>query len=244
MMRPAPIRVMHWLEIQIGGKPALALEPAQAVGPVLLFLHDARGTPPDAIAGLTDQLLQRRWCCLAPAAGCSWWLQHRCEAFDPQISPEEHLLQRVLPWLGQHWNASPHRLALFGIGMGGQGAIRLALRHPEHFPIAASIDGALDLQEAWGHGTPLDAVYPNREAARRDSALMHLQQSRWPEELWFACAPSSYWYRGNDRLQEKLLAYGVPHTAILHREEQPEGFIPDLFEYLAGAFARLSRRLL
>ncbi|MCS7022883.1 MAG: alpha/beta hydrolase-fold protein [Gemmataceae bacterium] len=234
----------QWRELEIGGKPAVAGEPGQPVGPVILYLHDARGTPPDALAGLTELLQQYRWRCLAPAAGCSWWLQHPCSAFDPELSPEEHLLSRVLPWLEQHWQVTARQWALVGVGMGGQGAIRLGLRHPHRFPIVASIDGALDLQQAWGFGTPLDTIYPTPEAARRDSALMHLHPTDWPEYLWLACSPDSYWYRGNDRLHEKLQAHGVPHTAVLEQELPPEGFLPPLFAYLHTAFQHLSRRLL
>jgi S-formylglutathione hydrolase len=233
-----------WQELRIGGKPALALRPEPPAGPGLLFLHDARGTPPDDIPGWTAQLLQRRWSCLAPAAGCSWWLQRPCSAFDDHISPEEHILNHLLPFLAEHWKVRPPRLAVVGMGMGGQGAVRLALRHPELFPIAASIDGAMDLDEAWGWRTPLDEIYPTREAARRDSALMHLQEHAWPEQLWFACASSSFWYRGNDRLQEKLLAHGVPHIAVLDRDDPVEAYVPALFQFLDEAFTRGTRRLL
>jgi S-formylglutathione hydrolase len=236
---------MHWQEVVIGGKPALCTEPSSPLAsPTILFLHDARATPPDAIPGWTESLVQRRWRCLAPAAGCSWWLQHPIPAFDPTISPEEHLLNAVLPWMQQQWQVTPQRLAVVGFGMGGQGAIRLAFRHPALFPVAASIDGAMDLQDAWGCGTPLDDIYPSREAARRDSALMHLKSTAWPEFLFLACSPDSYWYRGNDRLQEKLLAHGVPHQALLDQPRSPESFLPDLFAFLDRAFAQLSRRLI
>jgi S-formylglutathione hydrolase len=235
---------MSWFDLVIEGKPARVWEPQEPLSPVILYLHDARGTPPDAIAGWTELLTRYRWRCLAPAGGCSWWLQHRTPAFDPQISPEAYLLDVVLPWMQEHWQVTPQRLAVVGFGMGGQGAIRLALRHPTMFPVAASIDGAMDLQDAWGWGTPLDAIYSSPEAARRDSALMHLQSHAWPEFLFLACSPDSYWYRGNDRLQEKLLAHGVPHRAILHQEQAPEYFLPDLFAFLDDAFTQLSRRLL
>lgn len=236
---------MQWHEVIIGGKPARFAEPTSLPpSPTILFLHDARATPPDAIPGWTDMLTRRRWRCLAPAAGCTWWLQHLTPAFNPTISPEEYLLSVVLPWMQERWQVTPQRLAVVGFGMGGQGAIRLALRYPTVFPVAASIDGAMDLQDAWGWGTPLDDVYSSREAARRDSALMHLRSTSWPEFLFLACSPDSYWYHGNDRLREKLLAYGVPHQALLDQQRPPESFLPDLFTFLDSAFAQLSRRLI
>ena len=125
------------------------------------------------------------------------------------------------------------------MGRGGQGAVRLALRHPALFPVAGSIDGAFDFHEHFGRGTSLDELYPGREHARQDTAILHVDGHNWPPHLYFACSPTSEWHRGNDRLHEKLAAMGVPHTAAL---DSP-GDLGLLLTFVAGALERESRRL-
>ena len=100
--------------------------------------------------------------------------------------------------------------------MGGQGALRLAFKHPAEFPVAAAISPALDYHELYGQGTPLDALYDSKEQCRQDTALMHVPPFRPPPHLFFCIDPAdALWYRGNDRLHEKLNALGVPHTLDL-----------------------------
>jgi S-formylglutathione hydrolase len=123
--------------------------------------------------------------------------------------------------------------------MGGQGAVRLGLRHPERFPIVASLDGAFDFHEHHSRGTPLDDLYTTREQARQDTAILHIHGHDWPPHIWFACSPASQWYRGNDRLHEKLAAMGVPHTAELDMTSD----IKSLLLFIATALAAESRRL-
>ncbi len=123
--------------------------------------------------------------------------------------------------------------------MGGQGAVRLGFRHPELFPVVASIAGAFDFHERYGRGTPLDEMYPSREHARQDTAVLHIHGHDWPPHIWFACSPASQWYRGNDRLHEKLAAIGVPHTADL---DTSAGVGP-MLAFVLAALDRESRRL-
>src|SRR5262249_2170167 len=107
----------------------------------------------------------------------------------------------------------PRTLGVFGISMGGQGALRLALRHPQVFPVAAGIASALDFHEIYGEGTPLDDMYASKEQCRQDTALMHIPRANPPPHLFFSIDPEDVaWFRGNDRFHEKLGALGVPHT--------------------------------
>jgi S-formylglutathione hydrolase len=100
--------------------------------------------------------------------------------------------------------------------MGGQGALRLAFKHPRLFPVAAAIAPSLDYHERYGEGSPLDEMYDSKEQCRQDTALMHIHPSEYPPHLFFCVDPDDdRWYRGNDRLHEKLTALGVPHTADL-----------------------------
>lgn len=232
-----------WTRTEIAGKPVDVFDPAPDVGPFsLLWLHDEDGKPPAADAALAAELRNRLLRCVAPLAGRSWWVDRVCPEFDPQLTAERHLLGNVLPWM--HARNGPRSVAVVGIGMGGQGAVRFGFRHPEVAPVVASISGAFDFHERYGQGTPLDEMYPSREHARQDTAVLRVHGHDWPRHVWFACPPLDPWYRGNDRLHEKLAAVGVPHVADLDTRGTPDGFLAPMLDFVTSALERESRRLM
>ncbi|HMC89242.1 MAG TPA: alpha/beta hydrolase-fold protein, partial [Gemmataceae bacterium] len=141
-----------------------------------------------------------------------WWGDRICGAFDRRGSPERYLLDRVLPFLGEQWQLPPRSVGLLGIGMGGQGALRLAFKHPDLFSTVVALAAAVDYHELYGQGGELDDMYDSKEQCRQDTALMHIHPSHYPPHIFFGIDPDDVsWYRGNDRLHEKLAALGVPH---------------------------------
>ena len=91
----------------------------------------------------------------------------------------------------------------------------MAFKHPDLFPAVAAIAPALDYHELYGRGTPLDAMYDSKEQCRQDTALLHVHPVHYPPHIFFCIDPDDGWYRGCDRLHEKLSALGVPHEADL-----------------------------
>src|SRR5262245_34528922 len=142
-----------WQPTSIAGRAAELFEPKRARPGALIWLRDETGELPLELAGLLEQHQMR---CVAPQARSVWWLDRIEPAFDSHISPERYLIEHVVPLLGTRV------VAVAGVGRGGQGALRAALRHPNHFPVAASVDGAFDFHEHFGHGTSLDDLYPSR----------------------------------------------------------------------------------
>jgi S-formylglutathione hydrolase len=227
-----------WDRISVADRPADVFDPGPGALPfALVWLHDEPGDLP---AALTDELAARKLRCVAPRAPRSWWLDRVCPAFDPTLTPERHLLDNVIPWAESR---GARTVAVAGVGMGGQGAVRLGLRHPKRVPVVASVAGAFDFHERYGRGTPLDEMYPGREYARQDTAVLQVSPHDWPPHLWFACPPGHEWYRGNDRLHEKLAAIGVPHTADLDTGGPPEQFIAPMLAFVVAGLERESRRL-
>jgi S-formylglutathione hydrolase len=220
----------RWQSTTIAGRPADLIEPTRPALGAVIWLRDETGELPGELAGLLERDRLR---CIAPQARGAWWLDRVEPAFDPVIPPERYLIDHVVPWLGTR------AVAVAGAGRGGQGAVRAALRHPKLFPVAASQDGAFDFHEHFGRGTSLDELYSGREQARQDTAILQIDAHDWPPHLYFACAPESEWYRGNDRLHEKLAAMGVPHTAEL----DAPGDLATLVAFVAGGLERESRRL-
>jgi S-formylglutathione hydrolase len=207
-----------WEQVEIGGKPADVYHPAGTARPRfgVLFLHGIGLETLRDRPAFVRVLEEFKLACVCPHGQRCWWGDRVCPEFDPQSTPERYLLDQVLPFFHQRWGLAPPAVGLLGISMGGQGALRLAFKHPRTFPVAAAISAALDCQEAYGRGTPLDEMYDSKEQCRQDTALMHIHPSHYPPHLFFAIDPDDAdWYRGNDRLHEKLGALGVPHEADL-----------------------------
>ena len=212
-------RTSHWSELTIGGHSAFAYEPAAPSphGFTVLYLHGVRlGRLQDhpEFARLFDQFGLR---CLAPVTQRSWWSDRLCAEFDPHVTAERHVIDRVLPWLADHWNVRPPAIALVGTSMGGQGALRLAYKHPQLFPIAAAISPAIDYQLRMEEGDPtLNQMYREPEEARQDTATLHIHPLNWPRHQWFCCDPADYrWHESADRLRMKLYSLGVPYECDL-----------------------------
>lgn len=238
-----------WARVGIGGKPADVFDPTGALPFALVYLHSLALESPAADATFTAALLRHRLRCVAPQGGRCWWGDRPCSEFAPDLTPERYLLDVLVPWAEAAWRLGPRAAALAGVEMGGQGAVRIAFKYPERFPIAASAAGAFDCQEWYGRGTPLDEMYESRERCRLDTAILHIDGHDWPRHIWFCCSPDDAMaYRGNDRLHEKLSAIGVPHVADLDTRAKPavryvEQMAPAMVAFVAGALEKESRRL-
>jgi S-formylglutathione hydrolase len=207
----------HWEQAEIGGKPADVYQPPGPDRPRfgVLFLH---GLGLETLAGrpaFVRVLGDLNLACVCPHGQRCWWADRVCPEFDPHLTPERFVLDQVVPFFRQRWGLDSRAVGLLGISMGGQGALRLAFKHPQTFPVVAAISAALDFQEAYGRGTPLDEWYDSKEQCRQDTALMHIHPSHYPPHIFFAVDPDDNWFRGNDRLHEKLGALGIPHQAEL-----------------------------
>jgi S-formylglutathione hydrolase FrmB len=162
---------------------------------------------------------------MAPYGGRCWWVNRLCPDFDPQLTPERHVLDNVMPSISQRWNAQPPRIGLLGTSMGGQGALRLAYKYPQKFPAVAAISPALDYHTRYDEDEILQTMYPEPEAARQETALLYIHPLNWPRHQYFCCDPTDYrWWDGADRLRMKLYSLGVPHECDLETSGGSHGF--------------------
>src|SRR5579884_3420497 len=242
-----------WTRQEISGKLADMYDLPGSSKPRfgVLFLHDAGiNTLVDkpAFTRLFDYL---KLVCVCPHGQLAWWTDRVCAEFDPQVTAERYLLQSVVPFFAQRWGIAPRRIGLLGISMGGQGALRLAFKHPDLFPVVAAISPAIEYHELYGQGTPIDEMYDSKEQCRQDTVPMHIHPSKFPPHIYYCIDPAdAAWYRGNDRLHEKLSALGVPHQLDMSR--QAGGHSWDYFNHMAERAVRFihqgleqeSRRLL
>lgn len=242
-----------WSNVTISGKPAAVYQPAAAARPRfgILYLHDQNGQTLQDRPAYTSLFDQLSLVCICPLSARSWWTDRVLPEFDPVQSAERYLLESVLPYLKEHWSLGPPGIGLLGVGMGGQGALRLAFKHPERFPVVAAVAAALDYHELYDRDPVLRVLYDSKEQCRQDTALLHVHPSSYPAHIFFAADPTdALWYRGNDRLDEKLNALGIPHQADLQTPAGGHG--SDYYNRMADAAVQFvhhgleqqSRRLL
>lgn len=207
-----------WQRIDLGGKPADVYEPAGAHRPsfAVLFLHPLREETLADHPAYTGRFDELGLACVCPHAPRTWWADRLLPDFDPALTAERYLLDVVLPFFATRWGLQPPAIGLLGVSMGGQGALRLAFKHPRTFPVVAAIAPLLDHHDWYGRGTSLDVLYDSKEQCRQDSALLHVDPGHFPPHLFFCVDPADErWCRGSDRLHEKLAALGVPHECDL-----------------------------
>lgn len=240
-----------WSTVEIAGKNADVFDPPSNPRFATIFLHGIGLETLTISPVFTSELKKRNLACICPHGQRSWWLDRVCPEFDPKLTAEKFVVEHVVPFVQARWNVRPRALGIFGISMGGQGALRLAFRHPQVFPVAAGISSALDFHEWYGQGTPLDDMFDSKEQARQDTALMHVPPYDYPPHLYFCIDPDDHpWYRGNDRLHEKLNALGVPHSMDLttqaggHSWQYFEHAAEPTIRFLVDSLEKESRRLM
>jgi S-formylglutathione hydrolase len=238
-----------WETVSLRGRPADVFTPADRPRFVLVFLPDLDEVTLKDNAVWSPLLAANRIACVCPAGAEGWYASKICPAFDPARSAESYLVDDVLPWALGRVGVPANAVALAGVGAGGQGALRLAFKEPDRFRTVASLGGSIDHYELYGRGTCLDVMYPSREHCRQDGVMLHVHPHHWPPYVWFACDPDSPWLRGNDRLHEKLMALGVPHTvdfttpACGHSWIYYDRLAPAVIRFVADGLEKESRRL-
>ena len=204
-----------WNRVLIADKPADVFAPADGRRPRfgILYLHDLDGRTLRNDATFTPLLETACLACVCPLGDQAWWTDRNCPEFDPRMTAESYVVDLVLPFFEDRWGLEAKAIGSLGVGMGGQGALRLAFKHPKSLLTVAALAPSIEYHELHGRETPLDKMYDSKEQCRQDTAILHLHPSHYPAHIFFAIDPGDPWYRGCDRLHEKMNALGVPHTA-------------------------------
>jgi len=242
-----------WQRVEVTNKPAMVYDVPDVVRPLgaVVFLHDIDEVMLDRKPSFTGLLKQYRLACICPCGDSTWWLDRPWPTFDVQTTAERWLVHDVVPYVQSRWSLAAGRVGLLGLGMGGQGALRLAFRHPKLFSTVVGLDSILDFHDLYHEGTALDEMYESKERCRQDTAILQIHPAQFPPHVFFACDPTNgRWLRGNDRLHEKLGALGIGHevdfaTSVggdswAYAERMAERSV----EFLGRGIAEESRRLL
>ncbi len=205
-----------WKSVTVGGQPADLYLPSTAhpLGFVLLYLHGVHLGRLVGQAGFEQQFEHYGLPVFAPMAGPCWWADRHCPDFAGDLTPEQFVLGPVLQEIQQRFDAPA--IGLLGTSMGGQGALRLSFKHPRLFPAVAAISPAIDYHRVFQQYAMLPSMYEDAEQARQETATLYVNPLNPPPHIWFSCDPTDEaWFESSDRLQMKLAAVGVQHTADL-----------------------------
>lgn len=196
----------------MGGKPVDVFEPERASPRgVVVFLHGYDGVTLRENAVFTAQLNEHSLACVCPLGPECWWTDRVFPPFDPTRSPVEFLSQEVPEYCHTRWNLEPAQIGVTGVEMGGQGALQLAYRKARVFSVVVAISPKVDFETWYGHGTSLDEIFPNREAARQATATLHIHPLDWPKHQLLLCDPADhYCIDGVLTLASKLSSTGIP----------------------------------
>ncbi len=219
-----------WSVASVAAHPCDVFEPFERNphGYVVIYLHGVHLGKLNDKQEYVEQFERYGLPVISPITQRSWWTDRICAEFDPSISAEQHILDNILPYVRQRWGSEPPRIALLGTSMGGQGALRFSYKFPDVFPIVAAISPAIDYQQRLEdpeEEEPLFDMYDDPEAARQDTALLHIHPLNWPRHQFFCCCPTDHsWYDSADRLRMKLSSLGVPFESDLETEGGGHGF--------------------
>ena len=250
----------HWSVIEVGGHPCeLHVPPDPLPGRAVIFLHGLLEPWLQDMPALTRLIEEHRLPVIAPRTGRSWWLDRIVPSFDRDLTPERFVVDAVRCEMARRFGVAPPGIALIGSGMGGQGALRIAYRHPAVFPVAAAIAPAIDFHQAMRQAGDRDdgeyydtlwQLFGDVERARQETAILHVHPLNWPRHQFFASDPADrHWHDGAARLHGKLVALGIPHTARLepqtaaHGTRYDDAVAPDAMRFVLDALDQEARRI-
>lgn len=113
---------------------------------------------------------------------------------------------------------SPKGRAITGLSMGGQGALFLALNHPDIFGAAGSTSGGVDIRpfpKNWDMSKNI-GEYENNKSRWNEFAIIEKIDSLKPNDLALIidCGTEDFFYQVNENIHKKLLSLKIPHDYI------------------------------
>lgn len=186
--------------------------------PVLYLLHGFSGNYSDwinkvpAIAKLADEY---QLIIVCPDGNFSSW--YFDSPVNPELKYETYISKELVGWVDAHYttiNNSSGR-AISGLSMGGQGALYLAIRHPDIYGAAGSMSGGVDLvpfAKSFGLAEVLGKYEEYPQRWKESSAINMLDQIK-PGSLAiiFDCGYNDFFYQANLLMNERMVDKKIPH---------------------------------
>jgi S-formylglutathione hydrolase FrmB len=150
--------------------------------PVLYLLHGLGGHYRDwtTRTNVADYAAQYRIIVVTPEGNDSWYVDSAAVASDKY---EFYILNELIPDVESHYRAIQSRYgrAIAGLSMGGYGAVKFGLKHPEQFVFAGSMSGAFSVTKQSdadrGNGWDLRAFGPIDSPTRKANDVFEIARA-------------------------------------------------------------------
>ncbi len=175
--------------------------------PVLYLLHGLYGNYQDWTqkTHLEDYSAATDYIIAMPDANNSWYTNWNN---DPANKFGDYVVNDFLPEVEQHYRVAAGRdnRSIAGLSMGGYGALKMGLQHPEMFRIAASFSGALNAATDLASQRPefaeqLNKVYgPADSPTRPNNDVFKIADSADPQSspyLYLDCGTADFFITTN-----------------------------------------------
>ena len=215
--------------------------------PVLYLLHGKSGGHTDwsQRAPLREAVGEAPLIVVMPDGDDGWYVDWA----DGAHGYEGQIVRDLVPHVDGAYRtlATREGRAVAGLSMGGYGAIKLALAHPDLFASAASLSGALRFpREGWDDGPKVFGTGPPSERLRARNDVLELAESlqrarpAWSgPALYLDCGTDDFLYDSNTRVRAFLREVGVPYEYHeqpgAHSWEYWSARLPDLLRFARPA---------
>ena len=219
--------------------------------PVVYLLHGAGN---DHTTYLQPFLLDGvdKWLFIAvvPDGKLDWWMD---SPLLPKVRRETFVVNELVPWIDAEFRTLPQRQrrAVAGHSMGGQGAMRLGMRHADVFGIVGNVMGGVDICAAANRKelVRLLGPYAENEARWRSFSVLAEAERLRPGalRLFSIVGTEDFFLKPNRDLHELLSKRHIAHeytevrgeTEGMSKHTRPFAFwaLGRLFERFAECFA-------
>lgn len=205
--------------------------------PVVYLLHGYSGNYATyaKMGGVMEAADTYQVLLVCPDGGYSSWYWD--SPVDPSYKYETFVSDELVHWVDKTYAtvAAPAGRAILGLSMGGQGALYLAIKHPDVFGATGSMSGGVDIRpfpDNWDMAKRLGkySKYPERW---EKNTVINLLYRIEPNTLKIIidCGTSDFFYPVNEELHKKLLLRNIPHDYITRPGGHTAGYWQNSIQY-------------
>jgi S-formylglutathione hydrolase FrmB len=219
--------------------------------PVVYLLHGAGNDHTTYLQPfLLDGVDKWRFIAVVPDGKLDWWMD---SPVSPNVRRETFVVNELVPWVDAEFRTLPQRQrrAIAGHSMGGQGAMRLGMRHADVFGIVGNVMGGVDICSASARKdlVRLLGPYKGNEVRWRSFSVLAEAERLKPGalRLFSIVGTEDFFLKPNRDLHELLSKRHVAHeytevrgeTDGMSKHTRPFAFwaLGRLFERFAECFA-------
>ena len=193
--------------------------------PVIYLLHGLTGSYSNwtELTSLGIYAQAYKVIIVTPEGGNGWYTD---SVANPSDKFESYIIQELIPEIEKKYRAIPARdkRAIAGLSMGGYGALKFGLKHPDKFVIAGSFSGALgaasftEKEIPGAIGKTIDGIFgPAGSETRMSNDIFGMIRSMTPERmkampfLYLDCGTEDFLFTNNRQFVDLLVEKKVPH---------------------------------